>query len=148
MTTKSFNRLEYLCTTIPAKFAALTEDEWTTKPSLEKWSKKEMLGHLIDSATNNHHRFVRAQFEDKPLITYNADDWVAASSYQAMPTRHLMYFWQMYNLHILEVIRRLPEEILERECYTGDEMPHTLGWIFDDYVVHLEHHLGEMVEYT
>ena len=106
-----------------------------------------MLGHLIDSATNNHHRFMRAQFENSPLITYNADDWIAASGYQTMPTRHLMYFWQMYNLHILEVIRRMPEEILERECYTGDEMPHTLGWIFDDYVVHLEHHLGEMVEY-
>ncbi len=107
-----------------------------------------MLGHLIDSATNNHHRFVRAQFEDSPLITYNADDWVAASGYQTMSTRHLMYFWQMYNLHILEVIRRMPKEMMERECHSGDDSPHTLAWLFDDYVVHLEHHLGEMVEYT
>ena len=147
MTTKSFNRLEYLCTTIPAKFAALTEEEWTLKPSPEKWSKKEMLGHLIDSATNNHHRFVRAQFEESPLITYDADDWVGASRYQMMTTRHLMYFWQMYNLHILELIRRMPKEMFEKECQTVDDVPHTLEWIFEDYVVHLEHHLGEIVEY-
>ena len=144
---QSLDRLTHLCTIIPDKFTALSEAEWTTRPAPEKWNKKEILGHLIDSATNNHHRFVRAQFEDKPLITYNADDWVAASRYQHMPVPHLVAFWQIYNLHIAELIRQIPPEIMARECHTGDEAPHTLAWIFGDYVVHLEHHLREMVDY-
>jgi DinB superfamily len=147
MIAASLTRLEFLCRIIPAKLAEFKEEEWTARPSPEKWSKKEILGHLIDSATNNHHRFVRAQFEDRPLITYNADDWVAASHYQNLPVRHMLYFWQLYNLHIALIIHQLPEAVMERECNSGDEEPHTLAWLFDDYVVHLEHHLREMVEY-
>jgi hypothetical protein len=148
MVQQSLSRLEYLCSNIPAKLIALTEDEFSKKPAPEKWSKKEILGHLIDSATNNHHRFVRAQFEDKPLIKYYADDWVNASQYQLMPTRHMVYFWQMYNLHIALLIKQMPEAMMEKECNDGDPVPHTLAWLFDDYVVHLEHHLRQIVEYT
>ena len=147
MTSESIARLEYLCGIIPAILNDLTEEEISRKPSPTKWSKKETLGHLIDSATNNHHRFVRSQFEDKPLITYNADDWVAASHYQTMSSVHMISFWHLYNHHIAEIIKQLPADVLKRECNSGDESPHTLAWLFDDYVVHLEHHLREMVEY-
>lgn len=114
----------------------------------DKWSKKEILGHLIDSATNNHHRFIRAQFEDKPHIAYQADAWVSANHYQDLPTQHLISLWQVYNLHIAKVIEQIPAELMLRECHTGDAKPHTLKWLFDDYVVHLEHHLHQLVEYT
>ena len=147
MTSESIARLEYLCGIIPAILNDLTEEEISRKPSPTKWSKKETLGHLIDSATNNHHRFVRSQFEDKPLITYYADDWVAASHYQTMSSVHMISFWHLYNHHITEIIKQLPADVLTRECNSGDESPHTLAWLFDDYVVHLEHHLREMVEY-
>ena len=147
MTSESIARLEYLCGIIPAILNDLTEEEISRKPSPTKWSIKETLGHLIDSATNNHHRFVRAQLEDKPLITYNADDWVAASHYQTMSSVHMISFWHLYNHHIAEIIKQFPADVLKRECNSGDESPHTLAWFFDDYVVHMEHHLGEMVEY-
>jgi len=147
MTQKSLSRLEYLGSIIPAKLLALSDDEFSKKPSPKKWSKKQMLGHLIDSATNNHHRFVRAQFEDKPLITYNADEWVDASRYQSMPTRHLVYLWQLYNLHITLLIKQIPTALMQKECDSGDTSLHTLEWLFDDYVVHMEHHLKLLVEY-
>ena len=148
MVSASLARLDYLCSIVPGLLSKLSEEEISFRPAPTKWSIKETLGHLIDSATNNHHRFVRAQFEDKPLITYNADDWVAASHYQTMSSVHMISFWHLYNHHIAELIKQIPAEILERECNSGDESPHTLVWLFDDYVVHLEHHLGEMVEYN
>ena len=147
MVTESIIRLEYLCRIIPPLLLKIKEVDFSHKPAPGKWSKKETLGHLIDSATNNHHRFVRAQFEDKPLITYNADDWVAASHYYTMSSVHMISFWHLYNHHIAELIKQLPVDVLNRECNSGDESPHTLAWLFDDYVVHLEHHLREMVEY-
>ena len=137
-----------MCQIIPPLLLKIKEVDFAQRPSPGKWSIKETLGHLIDSATNNHHRFVRAQFEDKPLITYNADDWVAASPYQTMSSVHMISFWHLYNHHIAELIKKLPEEMLASECYSGYDTPRTLAWLFDDYVVHLEHHLGEMVEYT
>ncbi len=83
-----------------------------------------------------------------PLITYNADEWVGSKPISNDVDRHLMYFWQMYNLHILEVIRTMPTESHGKEVQIlGDKALHTLEWLFDDYVVHLEHHLREMVEY-
>jgi len=147
MVTESIIRLEYLCRIIPPLLLKIKEVDFSHKPAPGKWSIKETLGHLIDSATNNHHRFVSAQFEDKPLITYNADDWVAASHYQTMSSVHMISFWHLYNHHIAELIKQLPVDVLNRECNSGDEAPHTLAWLFDDYVVHLEHHLREMVEY-
>jgi hypothetical protein len=138
MVTESITRLEYLCRIIPPLLLKIKEVDFSHQLAPGKWSKKETLGHLIDSATNNHHRFVRAQFEDKPL---------AASHYQTMSSVHMISFWHLYNHHIAELIKQLPADILERECNSGDEVPHTLAWLFDDYVVHLEHHLGEMVEY-
>jgi hypothetical protein len=89
------NRLQHLITNIPAKLLAIPEEEFSRKPAPGKWSKKEIIGHLIDSATNNHHRFIRAQFEDVPTITYQQNDWNAASRYNDMEGRHVISFWQI-----------------------------------------------------
>ena len=137
MTASSLSRLEYLCANIPTLLGFISEEEFALKPSADKWSKKEILGHLIDSATNNHHRFIRAQFVDKPRIDYHADSWVIANHYQELPIRHLIFFWQLYNLHIAKVIGYMPADILQRECDSGDPTLHTLEWLFDDYVEHL-----------
>lgn len=148
MTSSSLSRLEYLCSILPGILSNITDEAFSEKPAPDKWSKKEILGHLIDSATNNHHRFVRAQFEDKPLIDYHAETWVSASHYQALPCHHLISFWLLYNLHLAEIIRHMPPEMMQRECQSGDPSPHTLEWLFDDYVVHLEHHLHQLVDYS
>ena len=148
MRTPALLRLEHLCAVIPDKLHSFSGDEWNLQSSPEKWTKKQILGHLIDSATNNHHRFIRAQFHDKPSIDYHAESWVNANYYQELDPHHLVNFWLIYNQHIANVIGQMPAEMMQRECYSGDETPHTLEWLFDDYVMHLEHHLHQLVEYT
>ena len=138
------HRLQHLVDTIPAMLLAFTEEDFSHKPSPEKWSKKEIIGHLIDSATNNHHRFVRAQFEDVPKITYQQDNWVFSSRYSDMDSKHVVAFWQMYNQHLIEVVKRIPEADVQRECNNGAESNVTLEWLIADYVRHLEHHLGQV----
>ena len=148
MITSSLSRLLHLCQIIPGKLSEISDEEFATKPDPAAWSKKEILGHLIDSATHNHHRFVRTQFEYIPKISYDGDQWVNHSRYQSMSTDHLIRFWETYNRHIAEVVRLIPEEMLERTCDSGDPEMRTLGWLIEDYVVHLEHHLHQLVEYV
>jgi hypothetical protein len=139
------SRLEQLSRGIPRLLKAIKEEQFSEKPAPEKWSKKEILGHLIDSATNNHQRFIRVQFEDCPFIAYNADLWNANSYHQTMATEALIDFWAAYNLHLATVIRAIPEENLQRTCQTGENETHTLEFLITDYVAHLEHHLHQIV---
>lgn len=138
------NRLQYLINTIPDKLRAIPDTDFSRKPAPEKWSKKEIIGHLIDSTTNNHHRFVRAQFEDTPKITYAQDNWNAASRYQHMDKEHVISFWTNYNQHLIEVVKRIPEEDMLREYNNGGEKNVTLQWLIADYVSHMEHHLRQI----
>lgn len=138
------NRLQHLINTIPDKLRAIPDVNFSHKPAPEKWSKKEIIGHLIDSATNNHHRFVRAQFEDTPKITYAQDNWNAASRYQDMDSEHIISFWASYNQHLIEVVKRIPEADMLRECNNGREKDVTLEWLITDYVSHIEHHLRQI----
>lgn len=147
MTSAAEHRLRYLTTIIPAKLVAIDEAVFSFKPAPGKWSKKEILGHLIDSATNNHQRFIRAQYEDVPHISYDQNKWNELSKYNAMDSHHLIEFWTLYNNHLVELINRIPKENLARECNTGGSKPVTLLWLIDDYVRHLEHHLKQLVDY-
>ena len=137
------NRLQHLINTIPDTLRAIPDADFSYKPSPDKWSKKEIIGHLIDSATNNHHRFVRAQFENTPKITYAQDNWNAASRYQYMDKEHVISFWANYNQHLIEVVKRIPEADIQRECNNGGEKNVTLEWLINDYLVHMEHHLRQ-----
>ena len=147
MITNTILRLQFLLDTIPAKLADIREPDFSFKPSENKWSKKEALGHLIDSATNNHQRFVRVQFEDTPTIIYDQDNWNHFSFYNQMDGNHVIYFWATYNRHLLKLIKLIPKENLERTCRTNEPGPVTLKWLIDDYVVHMEHHLKQIVDY-
>lgn len=140
------DRLQYLTDTIPAKLLAIAEEDFSHKPAPGKWSRKEIVGHLTDSATNNHHRFVRAQFEDVPVITYNQDNWNAASRYNDMESKHIIAFWTLYNQHIIEVVKRIPTKDLLKECNNGSSNNVTLQWLIKDYVSHLEHHLHQIFD--
>jgi hypothetical protein len=129
---------------IPAKLRAFSEEEFSTSPTPGKWSKKQIIGHLIDSATNNHHRFVRAQFDDKPTILYEQESWNEYSYYQSMSQGHIITFWEMYNRHIAELIKRIPPAMMQRDCTMSDGKGYTIAWVFEDYVRHLEHHLKQV----
>ena len=87
-------QLTNLCDTIPAKLKLITEEEFGSKPFATKWSKKELLGHLIDSAANNHQRFVRAQFE-VPVVYYNQDLWVNLQQFQ---------HWRLFVHHLSQLL--------------------------------------------
>jgi len=112
------------------------------KPSRKSWSVKEILGHLVDSVSNNHQRFVRAQEVHKlEFPKYEQDSWVKLQAYNKSPWGELVELWRLYNLHLARVIRRLPHDKLQVECWIEPEEPNTLQFLVEDYLVHLKHHL-------
>jgi hypothetical protein len=143
----SLQRLTYLCETVPKKLLLIKHEEFSFKPSPQKWSKKEIIGHLIDSAANNHQRFVRIQFEDRPFIVYDQDQWNKHSYYQLMDAKELIEFWAGYNKHLAALIKEIPTESLSRQCKVGEDKLVTLEFLINDYVVHMEHHLKQLIDY-
>jgi len=112
-----------------------------------QWSKKEILGHLIDSAVNNHHRFVRGGCNaaaDFP--TYNQNDWVRIQQYNRSEWIDLIALWSAYNFHLCDVIERLPDEAVFSHCNIGLEQPVSLEFVIKDYVRHLRHHIDVILE--
>ena len=143
MTTNAIDRLEYLCNTIPELLTSIDDKMFSEKTREDKWSKKEILGHLIDSATNNHQRFVRAQFEDMPNIVYDQNKWNQYNFYQQIDLKQIISFWTVYNRQLLQLIKQIPKESLQLECLAGDTLM-TLECLINDYAKHLEHHLQQI----
>lgn len=146
MIESAIDRLIYLVDKLPGVLNGIQEDEMSAKPSPGKWSKKEIIGHLIDSATNNHHRFVRCQFENMPESRYNQDKWNEFSYYQQMDSRHLIDLWTNYNKHLVEITKHIHPDNLTRQVRLGDT-DFTLQFLINDYVEHMEHHLRQVVDY-
>ena len=145
-TRNSLDRLQHHVDTIPMQLRSFTSEEFSGKPAPDKWSKKQILGHLIDSATNNHHRFVRGQFEKNPTILYEQDKWNAHSYYEKFSDAHLIAFWEIYNRHLIELIRNIPPHLMQSQCTMDDGSTRTLEWLFDDYVRHMENHLEQITD--
>jgi hypothetical protein len=109
------------------------------------WSKKEILGHLLDSAANNHHRFVRAQqVKELTFPAYEPEHWVNRQGYAQCPWEELVDLWRLYNRHLAHVISLIPEEQLAVICVIGTNEPVSLGYLVEDYLVHMRHHLQEL----
>ena len=147
MILNSIHRLDQLCEIIPPLLFAFNESDFSNQPSETQWSKKQILGHLIDSATNNHQRFVRVQFEENPVISYDQNQWNRHSHYSRMEAGELIRFWQSYNQHLSLLIKQIPEEKLERVCIVGQNKKVTLLFLITDYIEHMEHHLKQIVNY-
>lgn len=122
----------------------IAEAEYSAKPALNKWSKKEILGHMIDSAQSNIRRFVKAQYEENPLIRYNQEKWVAINNYQQWETKDIIDLWYLLNKQICHILNNTPVEMYQRSCQTEDL--HTLEWLAADYVKHLQHHLHAVLD--
>ncbi len=146
MIENAIQRLEKIIREVPRKLLQISKEDFEAKPNPLKWSKKEILGHLINSAANNHQRFIRARYEEIPSIKYNQDKWNALHGYQELDLTHLIQFWTIYNQHMLEVIKRIPKSDLQKLCNTGGEENHTLVFLIEDYVDHLEHHLDVVLK--
>jgi hypothetical protein len=130
---------------VPHAFRLLSEEEVSRKPGLEKWSPKEILGHLCDSAVNNLGRFVRAQTEQTyRLIGYEQNQWVKALAYQTRPAEEILQLWVGLNLSIISVMTSMPKDFYQNACELADGSVVTLQWLMTDYVDHMEHHLGQI----
>lgn len=121
------------------------ESAFTTRPAPGKWSKKEIIGHLIDSAQNNIQRFVRAQHEAQLVhILYRQDDWVRLQNYQDYPPADLLQLWVLLNRHLAHIWKQMAGQDWRLTCRLGTlETPETwtLEMLATDYVRHLKHHL-------
>jgi len=127
--------------------SSMPEDRVSFKGNPDKWSKKEMLGHLIDSAANNHQRFVRGGCNaaaDFP--PYSQNDWVRVQKYNESEWTDLVTLWSAYNLHLCNIIERLPAEALSAPCSIGKEETVSLEFVVKDYLRHLRHHIEVILE--
>ena len=137
-------QLEELVNEYTPLMKAISPDNMNYKPALNKWSKKEIIGHLVDSALTNSRRFVVAQYEEAPHIVYAQDEWVIASAYQDYNSDDLIQLWVLINKHICKILTKMPEHLWNRTCMTKEL--HTLEWLAEDYIKHLKHHMHVVLD--
>ena len=146
--TAAMQQLEVHIETFPGKMKELASEELLKRPAPGKWSKQEILGHLVDSAINNLKRFTEIQFLPQPysVISYMQNELIVVNDYQNLPLDHLLDLWQALNRQIVLVVRNIPVEKLDNPVdpqYESKELK-TLSWIICDYVAHMEHHFRQI----
>jgi hypothetical protein len=131
------------------RLRAIDEPAASADRGAGKWVRKEILGHLIDSAANNHQRFMRAPIAD-PFIWpgYEQDAWVSALRYRDRRWAELIDLWAALNQHVAYAIEAVPASALQTRCIIGSSEPVTLEWLMRDYLRHLRHHLAQILPST
>ena len=143
--TGAIARFEMVLATTTRRLADIGDLDAAARPGAGRWSKKEILGHLIDSAGNNHQRFVRAQFAPRlEFPNYEQVEWVARQAYHTEPWPDLVNLWLLLNRHLLHVVKAMPAEVLGHELVIGGHPPMTLQVLVSEYLNHLEHHLNQI----
>lgn len=139
------NEMRQRVAALVPQLIAMSEADVAHKPSPDRWCKKEILGHLIDSAANNHQRFVRAQLQGTLSFPgYEQEAWVRCQAYASADWSLLVELWSSYNRRLADVIAQMPDRVMDVECRIGDREPVTLKWLVEDYVRHMEHHLSQL----
>jgi hypothetical protein len=138
------------------RLALMSDSDAAIPPAPGKWSPKEVIGHLVDSASNNHQRFVRANFtEDLIFLGYDQEKWVSLGHYTEAPWDSLLTLWREFNLQIARVMDATPAPVRDRPrtphnlhqvawSSVPEDQPATLSYFMNDYVDHLEHHLAQI----
>lgn len=130
---------------IADRLRAIDEMAAAQRPAPGKWSNKEILGHLIDSAANNHQRFVRLQLSSRiDLPGYDGDEWVRIQRYQDRSWHEIIELWRIYNTQLASLIREVDPAALRNVWHMPDGKDADLEFIMRDYVVHLRQHLEQM----
>ncbi len=145
--TENLAHLDAQLTLLTEHWNQFTEDDLVHLPAPGRWCKKEILGHLIDSAANNHRRFVLAQISPPPhqLQAYDQEEWVRVADYRHFSSAGLLTLWTSYNRLIISIIAHIPRPLLATECLSLNHNPTTLNWLVEDYVLHLEHHVRQII---
>ena len=144
----AMQQLEVHIETFPGKLKQISSEDLLKRPPPGKWSKQEILGHLVDSAINNLKRFTEIQFLPQPysVISYRQNELVMVNDYQNLSVDHLLDLWRALNRQVVLVVKRIPTDKLNYPVdphYEDREMK-TLGWIICDYVAHMEHHFRQI----
>lgn len=139
-------RLNRHISELPERFNNFSEGQRLHRPAPGKWSKLEIVGHLIDSAINNLKRFTEIQFLPQPyaVIRYQQDNVVIVNHYQQLPHTHLLDLWRHLNTQIFYVITHVPSEKLSYVVITPNGDEKNLEWLITDYVDHMEHHMRQI----
>lgn len=128
--------------TMPDRLGQLSKERVETSPAPSKWSPKEELGHLIDSAANNHQRIVRAQMENGlAMPRYEQERWVSIHDYQNRDWQELIELWLAFNRQLIAAAESVPAGAWSHTLTITNGEPVTLQFVFDDYLVHMLHHL-------
>src|ERR1700722_11458316 len=139
---EAIDKLKEIAAKGPALLTAISADEAAKNPVPEKWSKKQELGRMVDSACNKHQRIVRAQLEKDPSLRgYDGDRWVSLHNYQAMEWNEIIECWRTVTQQLIRAASAIPPQAGERKLKVGGGDPITLGFLVKDYVDHLLHHL-------
>lgn len=130
-------------------FLLYSAADLSLKPAPDKWSRKEIIGHLCDSAMNNLQRFIRGQYyAESPHIVYHQNEWVALQYYQDYDAQDLINLWATLNRHICWVLDHMAPENYSKMVDTSKNSveSHDLQFLATDYVSHLKHHLHQLAD--
>ena len=139
--------IESVVNTACQELENLASEVIDAKPESNEWSVKEVIGHLVDSASNNHQRFVRLQVaEDLFFPDYSQDNeaWVSIQSYQEVSWDDLLNLWRYFNFHLAHIIRTVDEACLDRIWVVDEDTSITLGELMIDYLRHLQDHMQQI----
>ena len=143
---KATSRLKKILDETPKTLLNYSDEAASKVPAPGKWCKKEILGHLIDSAGNNHQRFVRMQIENKlDLPQYKQNEWVETQKYRNRNWIDVVKLWMGMNMHIVHIFENVDPATLSNTARFPEYGELTLQFIIDDYVDHMEHHLKQIV---
>jgi hypothetical protein len=145
--TEIATELKHLLAELPRRVRTLPEETMRDKPHPARWSPKEVLGHLADSAVHNWQRFAKVQFAPQPFVyePYDQDNLVRVNGYQFLPTGEILALWEALNQQIIRVLESIPEEKLDHVAvHAGSGQTYTVLELAEDYVAHLKHHLQQL----
>lgn len=140
------DRFENLLVESLAYFKTLNATVLEEKITEEKWSKKEIIGHLVDSSLHNLVRFTEINYSEKPYIyrTYNQTDLIKINQYQEMDNNELLQLWYTLNNQLIRIFKAVKMETLEYKIQLTDNSIVDLRFLMTDYVEHLEHHINQI----
>ncbi len=140
------------------KLRSISEETSEVKPAPNKWSKKEILGHLVDSSVNNTTRFVNGQFQDNLIFPgYDQDKWVAAQNYQSASWSFIIDLWKQNNMQMVRILESMPDQVRTKKHNSHNfdviewkEVPQnepvTLDYLIRDYYGHMKYHLAQIIK--